>query len=196
MRISMQRYRCFTAVLSILFFISFISCETAASPSTAPDTISLSYSKYSSANPLKGFCPYYASSYSDSLIPFSLEWFYVPLTPLRHTGSSYDFSYIDTILNKISSRGHQAVFRVYIDYPGKGDEVPQFIKDKGITIYTYTYQKTVNGEQQTVTGYYPDFSDDTMISILTDFITQFGKKYDEDNRIAFITCGLVGHWAE
>lgn len=186
----------YTLFFFILFFIPFTGCTSELFAQTGNNAISLSYSKYSSVNPLKGFCPYYASSYSDSLIPFSLEWFYVPLKTLRDTGTSYDFSYIDTILTKISSRGHQAVFRVYIDYPGKGDEVPQFIKNQGIPLYTYTYQKTVNGIEQTLTGCYPDFSDDRMISILTDFIKQFGAKYDGDNRVAFITCGLVGHWGE
>jgi hypothetical protein len=183
----------FSLCCFILFFIPFTGCTSELFAQTGNNANLLSYSKYSSVNPLKGFCPYYASSYSGSPIPFSLEWFYVPLKTLRDKGTSYDFSYIDTILTQISSRGHQAVFRVYIDYPGKGDEVPQFIKDKGIPLYTYTYQKTVNGIEQTLTGCYPDFS---AIGFYDDSLTEDTINSSKSSYFCtrMATAGLTDRW--
>ena len=45
-------------------------------------------------------------------------------------------------------------------------------------------------------GIQPDYNNDLLINEMIDFIKEFGKKYDGDNRIAFIECGLFGHWGE
>ncbi len=65
-------------------------------------------------NPLKGFLPY-RGTYA---FPHSMEWFYVPLRDLMSGPSTFTFATgLEPLLSDIASRGHQAVFRVYLDYP-------------------------------------------------------------------------------
>ena len=45
-------------------------------------------------------------------------------------------------------------------------------------------------------GVSPDFSDERLINILSDFIKELARLYDGDERIAYITTGLLGHWGE
>ena len=42
----------------------------------------------------------------------------------------------------------------------------------------------------------PDYEDQKLRTALSNFIAAFGKKYDGDPRIGFITAGLLGTWGE
>ena len=138
-------------------------------------------------NPLKGFMPF-KGNYTQ--LPHSLEWWYIPLSALMNGVDSYTFETgLEPVLNEIAGRGHQAVFRVYLDYPNKNDNaVPQFIWDMGIAKHNYN--------DAAGTGVMPDWQDQRLIDVLDDFIVEFGSRYDGDSRIGFITTGLIGHWGE
>lgn len=146
----------------------------------------LNYKQAPVDNPLKGFVPY-KGSYPN--FPYSLEWFYVPLSALMDGPDSFTFETgLDSILDEIASRGHQAVFRVYLDYPAKQDTgVPAYLVNEGLKFFEYSEHGG---------GRCPDYSDDRLISALELFIEAFGKKYDGDPRIGFITMGLIGFWGE
>lgn len=87
-------------------------------------------------NPLKGFMPFYSPDGADDSVPYSMEWFYIPLSALISDSGEYTVREgLEPYLEAISARGNQAVFRVYLDYPGSdiGEKaVPQFIWDMGI----------------------------------------------------------------
>ena len=36
------------------------------------------------------------------------------------------------LLNSVAGRGHQTVFRIYLDYPGKTTGIPQYLLDAGL----------------------------------------------------------------
>ncbi len=139
-------------------------------------------------NPMKGFVPYYSEEGMSSSVPYSMEWFYVPLGELVKQDGTYQIREgMEPYLCNIAKRGHQAVFRVYLDYPEKDSGVPDFIWDMGVKKYTYSE----NGG-----GVSPDYSDQRLINILCEFIKKLAEEYDGDGRIAYITTGLLGHWGE
>ena len=94
------------------------------------------------------------------------------------------------MLNTVASRGHQTVFRVYLDYPGKTTGIPQYLLDAGLATHSYTDYGN-NGKSVS-----PDYENPLLRQALTNFIAALGARYDGDPRIGFITVGLLGFWGE
>lgn len=140
-----------------------------------------------SSNPLEGFVPF-AGSYDG--LPHSMEWFYLPVNSVVVGDGTYDWSRLETQLNSIASRGHQAAFRFYLDYPGMLSGVPQYLLDAGIA--TRTYQDHENRGISVA----PDYEDPRLLTALDGFIAALGSRYDGDARIGFIQMGLLGFWGE
>ena len=138
-------------------------------------------------NPLKGFLPY-AGSYT--AFPYSMEWSYLPLRALMSGPASFDWSSLDMLLNTVAGRGHQTVFRIYLDYPGKSTGLPQYLLDAGLATHSYTDYGN-NGRSVS-----PDYENPLLRQALTNFIAALGTRYDGDPRIGFITVGLLGFWGE
>ncbi len=110
----------------------------------------------------------------------------------------YDWSSLETLLNDIKSRNHQAVVRFRYEYPS-GDKingvkgataVPQYIKD--LSDYKETYSANPGGDGPT---YYADWSNSELQWFTKQFYTDFAAQYGTDPRIAFIEVGF-GHWSE
>ena len=139
------------------------------------------------SNPLKGFMPY-AGSYST--IPYSMEWFYIPLNTVMTGPGRFDWTALDGQLNAIAGRGHQAALRFYLDYPGKPSGVPQYLFAEGLTCHSYPDYGN-NG-----TSCSPDYANPQLDAALDKFTAAFGKRYDGDPRIGFIELGLLGFWGE
>lgn len=138
-------------------------------------------------NPLAGFVPY-AGSYNT--MPHSMEWFYIPVSSVVVGPGQYDWTRLEAELNAVSARGHQAVFRFYLDYPGKSSGVPSYLLDAGIATNTYTDHG--NGGESVS----PNYEDPRLLDAMDSFIAAFGAKYDGDKRIGFIQMGLLGFWGE
>ncbi|HUT80745.1 MAG TPA: hypothetical protein VMZ29_06025 [Candidatus Bathyarchaeia archaeon] len=136
-------------------------------------------------NPLRGFFPYISEQYDT--FPYSMEYFYVPLKEVMDNFDSYTFDLtLEPNLDEVASRGHQTIFRVYLDYPDEPTGIPDFLLN-GLTTYSYS---DYGG------GICPDYSNETLISTLESFIDELGKQYDGDVRIGFIELGLLGFWGE
>ncbi len=151
----------------------------------------LAYAPAPIDNPLKGFVPYDTASPSQRAnFPHSLEWFYVPLAELMPAAKTFDWAPIEKHLAAIAARGHQAVFRVYLDYPKQAPGTPKFLLAAGVAAHAHTYNGN-NGRSVS-----PDYEDPRLRTALADFIAAFGKKYDGDPRIGFLTVGLLGYWGE
>lgn len=200
-----SKIKSFFCIIFICF--SFLSCEK--NDPTFVSGKKFEYSQWQKENPLKGLCPFYSENQKVTKVPYSLEYFYVPLKSLRDDGTEYDFSYIDEKLEKIKSRGRQAIFRIYIDYPSHKikdsegnwvgeDEIPEFIKDTGTEIYNYSVTKTdvETGTEYTFQKKSIDYSNEKVHSLLLGLIQILGEKYNDDERVAFVPCGLIGHWGE
>jgi hypothetical protein len=148
---------------------------------------SLRYQPAPPDNPLKGFLPY-AGSYSS--FPYSMEYGYVPLRALMTGPANFDWTEIERLLNGIAQRGHQAVLRVYLDYPGKPTGLPQYLLAAGLA--THPYDDFGNGGISRS----PDYENPQLRSALANFIAAFGARYDGDPRLGFIEVGLLGFWGE
>lgn len=133
-------------------------------------------------NPLRGLVPYEGERRAD--FPHSLEFNYLPYSALVKGYDEYDWRPLERMLDDIAGRGHQAVLRVYLEYPKKKGAIPEFLLRDGLKVH-----KTAEGET-------PDYEDKTLRRSLKSFITAFGKKYDGDPRLGFITAGLLGAWGE
>ncbi len=112
---------------------------------TGSEWVTMDYAPAPADNPLKGFMPFYDAYGSRNApiandFPHSMEWFYVPLRNLMTGPDSFTFETgIEPQLQSIASRGHQAVLRVYLDYPTHPTGIPQFLLDEGLEVHPYTF---------------------------------------------------------
>jgi len=166
-------------------------------PTSQPIWTAMEYAPAPADNPLKGFMPFYDAYGSvntpiANTFPHSMEWFYVPLKNLMNGPDSFTFETgLEPQLISIASRGHQAVFRVYLDYPGHPSGIPDFLLESGLKVREYSFFGNHIGQSVS-----PEYDDPNLVAVLEHFIAALGKRYDGDPRIGFITVGLIGFWGE
>jgi hypothetical protein len=158
----------------------------------AEDRVELQYSPSPVANPLKGLVPY--TSDTNVHFPHTMEFNYVAFADLMKGYDKFDWQPLEDLLNEISGRDHQAVFRIYLEYPAKTNVIPKFLIDDGLKVHKYLNTNTQPEPPAEIET--PDYEDPNLRKALKNFIAAFGKKYDGDARIGFITAGLLGTWGE
>lgn len=168
-----------------LFFVAGV-------PNLRGDEIKLSYSPAPVDNPLKGLVPY--ARPTPGRFPHSLEFSYLPLSDLMTGFEEFNWQPLENILDDIASRGHQTVFRIWLEYPGRDDGIPTFLEEAGVAVTEWENTNTAPFPPKMVRT--PDYSDARLRKALQAFIRAMGKKYDGDPRIGFITAGLLGTWGE
>ena len=147
--------------------------------------------------PLEGFLPFAPEPGSeleaaDSEFPYSMEWFYLPLSDVVTGPGEYNWSAVEAQLNAIGERGHQSVIRFYLDYPGRPTGVPAHLLGPGGIDQSRSYDYHGNAGL----SFSPDYDDPRVLGTMTDFITAFGEQYDGDPRLGYVTTGLLGFWGE
>ncbi len=172
----------------LVFFLLFVPTLDGL----ADERIALSYAPSPIANPLKGLVPY--ASDTNVNFPHSMEFNYVALADLMKGYEEFDWKALEDLLDEIAGRGHQAVFRIYLEYPAKTNVIPKFLLDDGLKVHQYLNTNTQPFPPSKVET--PDYEDQNLRRALKNFIAAFGKKYDADPRIGFITAGLLGTWGE
>jgi Domain of unknown function (DUF4832) len=160
--------------------------------SMADETIELEYAASPVANPLKGLVPY--SSRTNVHFPHSMEFNYLGFAQLVKGYDDFDWRPLEKLLDEIASRGHQAVFRIFLEYPGKTDIIPKFLIDDGLKVHKYVNTNTQPLPPANVET--PDYEDPNLRRAIKNFISALGAKYDGDPRIGFITAGILGTWGE
>ncbi|MDA8743437.1 hypothetical protein N9N28_02280, partial [Rubripirellula amarantea] len=143
-------------------------------------------------NPLKGLVPY--SRPHEDRFPHSMEFMYLALSDLMIQEHQYDWKPLETLLDDISSRGKQAVIRIYMEYPGKSKGIPEYLVRDGLTVHEYVNENTAPLPPAKIIT--PDYEDPRLRKAIQNFIAAFGKKYDGDARLGYITAGLLGTWGE
>ncbi|KRC43029.1 hypothetical protein ASE15_03485 [Oerskovia sp. Root22] len=148
-------------------------------------------------NPLKGFLPFapepgQPSTFADPEFPHSMEWFYLPVDSVVTGEDTYDWTAVESRLDANAERGHQSVFRFYLDYPGQNSGIPDYLLGPDGISQERTYDFYDNDGR----SFSPDYDDERVVSLIVDFITALGERYDGDPRIGFITAGLIGFWGE
>lgn len=179
------------SLLAVTGFLTLPSADTGPAATAAEikpgEWVSLAAGPAPAANPLQGFVPFEGRY---DAMPHSMEWFYIPLNSTVTGPGTYTWSELEARLNSVASRGHQAAFRFYLDYPGKPSGVPAYLLDAGLTTRSYSDY----GNQGISVS--PDYEDPRLGQALDDFIAAFGAKYDGDSRIGFLQLGLLGFWGE
>lgn len=172
-------------------FVSVVLIAVHAMSSLRAEVVRLKAAPSPADNPLKGLVPYsdYADE-GDSHFPHSLEFDYLPLAKLMRGTSDFDWQPMEALLNKIAARGNQAVFRIWIEYPGQKSGLPDFLREQGVKVTSW------KNRDDKATCHTPDYADERLVSALESFIAALGKRYDGDPRIGFITAGLLGSWGE
>ncbi len=154
-------------------------------------TVVLKYAPAPADNPLKGLVPYQRPV---GQFPHSMEFNYIGLNQLVVGKGKYDWTKLEALLNDVAKRGNQAIFRVFLEYPGQPSAIPTYLTDGGLKVHRYSNTNTApHPPQESIT---PDYEDPELRKCLKDFIATLGKRYDGDPRIGFITAGLLGTWGE
>jgi hypothetical protein len=169
------------------FLLGAVFVGRAAAAPRETNSYLLGYAAAPPNNPLKGFLPY---SGSYTTFPYSMEWSYLPLRALMSGPTNFNWASLDTLLSSDARRGHQTVFRVYLDYPTLPSGIPQYLLDGGLTTHSYTDYGN-NG-----VSLCPNYEDANLQQALTNFIAALGARYDGDGRIGFLELGLLGFWGE
>jgi Domain of unknown function (DUF4832) len=178
------------SLLTIFFTTGMMSCGN--HPQHSGISTKLEYAPAPVDNPLKGLVPYQGDK--RSMFPHSLEFNYLPFAAIVQGYDRFDWQPLEQMLNDIASRGHQAVFRIYLEYPDKKNVIPQFLVKDGLKVHKYLNTNTQPLPPSKVET--PDYQDKNLRRSITAFIAALGKKYDGDPRVGFITAGLLGTWGE
>jgi hypothetical protein len=152
----------------------------------------LEYAPAPVANPLKGLVPY--AGVGDDVFPHSMEFSYFRLSDLMTGYDSYNWQPLEELLDAVSGRGRQAIFRIYLEWPNRTDLIPGFLLDDGLKVFKYLNTNTQPHPPSDVET--PDYEDVNLRRALTNLIAALGRRYDGDPRIGFITAGLLGTWGE
>jgi len=131
---------------------------------------------------------YWTDNEQNQTDTIQLEHSYMPYDQVIKRKGQYDWSSVDSLLNEVASRGHQAILRYHFVYPGKPTTVAAYIKAFP------DYRETSAKSEGKMTGF-PDWSHPELQSATLDFYTAFAARYDRDPRIAFLQTGF-GLWAE
>ncbi|MGL4423061.1 MAG: DUF4832 domain-containing protein, partial [Gemmataceae bacterium] len=175
-------------MLSVLFSLGLLS-----TPSLDENRwTELQYSPAPVGNPLVGLVPY--AGEGGKKFPHALEFNYLPFAALVTGYDQYDWAPMEKLLNDISERGHQAIFRNYLEYPDKKNIIPSFLVKDGLKVHRYENSNTKPLPPSMVET--PDYENPKLRKVLQNFIAELGKKYDGDARIGYITAGLLGTWGE
>ena len=138
-------------------------------------------------NPLQGMMSSYLWDEPHNDLPHSLEFIYIPLKSLVSDLDTYTFDTgIEPYLQAAEGRGNHVVMRVFIDYPNREYGLPTYLEE----LVTCSPYSEYGG------GCSPDYSNPHLQSAILNFISEFGNRYDGDNRLGFVQMGLLGYWGE
>lgn len=174
-----------SACLALLGAVS-LPCSGQNLPDSGWVALDYDAAKAPADNPLKGFVPF---SGGYDTFPHSMEFDYVGFAALMSGPNTFTFeSGLEPLLNEIAGRGHQAIIRVYLDYPDDSTSIPQFLLDGGLQTTAY--------DGDSGAGRSPNYDDENLVQALLAFIAAYGERYDGDPRLGFVQIGLLGHWGE
>ncbi|MEP4532060.1 MAG: DUF4832 domain-containing protein [Cyclobacteriaceae bacterium] len=171
-----------------LQIISFIILSSHVKPAIGQDLQEVVVDKeITGVQPLTGivFWPGNSQVETDAI---SLEFSYMLYNQIVTEKGIYDWSAVETLLDEMATRNHQAVLRFRFTYPGKTTAVPDYIK--ALADYNET-EGTTEGQ----TTWFPDWTHHELRDFTIDFYKKYAEKYDGDPRLAYVQTGF-GLWAE
>ena len=162
-------------------------------PDPEPGTSYDDFSRVELASKVEGVQPFtgivlWTDNARVSSYGVQLEFSYMLYNDVCKEKDKYDWSVVDKLLDKIASRGHQAVLRFRYTYPGYSCAVPDYIK--ALSDYEAT-----NGKSEGRKTEFPDWRCAELQRFHKEFHRLFAERYDKDPRLAYLETGF-GLWAE
>jgi hypothetical protein len=117
-----------------------------------------------------------------------LEYSYFTYAQVVNEKDQYSWNSIDSLLDQVAKRGHQAILRFHDTYVGKKTGVPKYIT-------ALSGYKTTTGKSEGKSTEFPDWTHPELQRFALEFFERFSERYDQDPRIAFVQVGF-GLWAE
>ncbi len=71
-----------------------------------------------------------------------MEFHYIGLAELMNGYEAINWQPLEKLLDQIAGRGHQTVFRIYLEYPAKTDVIPKFLLADGLKVHKYLNTNT------------------------------------------------------
>jgi hypothetical protein len=172
-----------------LFVLTWLAALTGGSKITAQDSwrhLEIR-NDITSVQPMTGIVLWETNEAVDSA-PVQLEYAYLSYAQIIQGPGDYNWTALDSLLERIAKRKHQAIVRWYDTYVGQSSGVPQHIQSQP------GYRGITAKSEGKNTGF-PDWSNEEWQSCVLDFLTAFAAKYDRDPRLAFVQLGF-GLWSE
>ena len=188
--------RWFRVIITLALAAAVVLTTACSSRRLHFDVNEFTYTPALVPNPMKGFASFYGKADADSSLEYIGVTFNEIYTYQNGTGG-LDTQILDEKLEKVAERGHSAIVRVYMLYPGynDGEQTGLFLPEELYSelkrdgdIYSNQYGGNLLE--------YPDFNSEKLIDCMTGFIRLFGAKYDGNPVIAVIQMGLYGAWGE
>ena len=141
----------------------------------------------SSVQPMTGIV-YWTDSDKNSSDAVALEFSYMSFASVSPADGVWNWKPVDSLLDAVASRKHQAILRFRYDYVGLPTTVPAWIQAKP------GYQETV-GKSEGEDTWFSDWRSADLQRFTLDFHKAFASRYQDDHRLAFVQMGF-GLWAE
>ena len=140
-------------------------------------------------NPYKGFVAWGENYREDDTVAFA----YVPVywSEIEKEEGVYDFESLENrnYFEEWAKNDVYLILRVVMDSPSDKEhaDIPEWLLEK----VNGTYYDTEYGK-----GFSPDYADETLIAYHEKLIQALASRYRDDERVAFIQLGSLGHWGE
>ena len=178
----------FRFIATLLASTPFVASLLVASTSTADEWRNVPLqSRVDRVQPWTGIV-LWADHDKNDTPAIQLEYSYVGYNEVVNDEGAYDWSRVESLLDEVASRSHQAILRFYFVYPGKKTSVPGSIKKLA------DYQEVSDKSEGKPTEFV-DWSHPAIQQFALDFYTKFAQRYDQDPRLAYLQTGF-GLWAE
>ena len=171
-----------------LFVVIFIACAECLTATVFAQATNIRLqSSISDVQPMTGIVLWSDNDQANT-DSVTLEYRYCGYDEVVQPDGTYDFAKIETVLDEISTRGHQAVFRFYFVYVGKQTTVPDSVRKQP------GYQETI-GQSEKQTTHFCDWSHAALQEFTLEFYSRFAERYNNDRRLAYLQTGF-GLWGE
>ena len=170
--------------------LTLIACEKnddSTSLETASKIVEYTYPKNNGPykNPMKGWNTGWWKDYDYASVGFQ----YIKWKDFEPTNGSFNYDYIEEVINRPGSAGRHLILRLYTDWYGDNeisDGGPDWLFDQiGVERL-----KDENGK------YITNFNNEKYLSEAKEAINALSLRYDSDPRIYTFQIGMIGYWGE
>ena len=169
-------------ILIVVFLAHFFMMQVRAQGETDH---TYTFTEGPDKNPMKGW----NSGWWDDLDIATVGFQYIKWNEFEPTDGSFDFDYVEEVINRPGSSGRHLILRLYTDWFGNdqvSDAGPQWLYDD----YGVARLQSPNGK------YITDYNDPNYISQVKEAIEALANQYNNDPRMYVVQLGVLGYWGE